>query len=281
MIYLELKGGLGNQLFQFAFAYDLSVRMNLELVLDTSSYRRFLLDTRRDFELDLFNINCFSKSKLPDLFERIINNFSTIKLTDENFDFNKLDYYKTFKYIKLNGYWQSEEFFSNSSRSIKSMFTLKHESEAYRAIKKRILSNNSTSIHIRRGDYLSNSRAAKVHHVCELEYYLKAADYINKNKQYKMKFYIFTDDINWAFENFKNKNFEIVSNAQLIAAEELMLMSFCQNNIISASSFSWWGAWLNDNEEKIVICPEKWFKSKEYPLDLIPKNWSKINMMNL
>jgi hypothetical protein len=137
---------------------------------------------------------------------------------------------------------------------------------------------NSVSLHVRRGDYVANLKVAAIHGLCSKEYYASAIKFISKKVE-RPHFFVFSDDINWVENNFKinypctyiNQNF---SNESY---NDLRLMSLCQHNIIANSSFSWWGAWLNCNSEKIVIAPKKWFANSDKRCDdLIPEKWVRL-----
>jgi hypothetical protein len=141
-----------------------------------------------------------------------------------------------------------------------------------------IMDTNSVSLHVRRGDYLINPRAKQLLVVCDAEYYLKSVE-IMSSKVERPHFYIFSDDIKWAKENIimPFKTTFVGENGPRKSYEDLRLMSLCKHNIIANSSFSWWGAWLNENPNKIVIAPKQWFRSSEKDTkDLIPESWLKI-----
>jgi len=157
--------------------------------------------------------------------------------------------------MELNGYFQTEKYFINARQEILEKF----------GTTKTLI--NKTSIHIRRGDYLLYPTK---HPLPPFEYY---TNNINTNKEY----IIFSDDIPWCKQAFKNyNNIEYSENKSEL--EDLELMMRCKNNIIANSSFSWWGAWLNQNENKIVITPKVWFGPDNSHLnssDLILENWIK------
>jgi len=131
------------------------------------------------------------------------------------------------------------------------------------------------SVHIRRADYVNN----KEYFICGLKYYNSAFKII-KEKIANPVFYIFSDDIAWAKENLnKENNLVFVSSPELTNCEELIIMSRCEHNIISNSSFSFWSAWLNQNSNKIVITPNKWNNNFSYEYnDLLPSSWLKISV---
>lgn len=137
-----------------------------------------------------------------------------------------------------------------------------------------IKDTESVSIHFRRGDYVTN----KSYLVLDLKYYYNAVELI-RSKLKNPNFYIFSDDIDWVKRNFKNKLKSKITfqDCNLSNIEDLMLMSNCKHNIIANSTFSWWGAWLNKNLDKIVIAPSKFFKDDIYNTNLkstyYPQNW--------
>ncbi|MEI6553564.1 MAG: alpha-1,2-fucosyltransferase, partial [bacterium] len=137
--------------------------------------------------------------------------------------------------------------------------------------------SNSISIHIRRGDYISNQEANNFHGSCSIDYYTEAINII-KGKVSNPIFFVFSDDIAWVKENLKSDIVATwVSEYNLDNTEDLLLMSFCKHQIIANSSFSWWGAYLNRNINKIVIAPKKWIANKGYNTDEItPSSWIKL-----
>jgi hypothetical protein len=176
--------------------------------------------------------------------------------------------------VYLSGYFQSEKYFKNIQSKIKDDFSFPdlnlievNDIERF----------NSVSVHIRRGDYLENSNTYETHGICSLNYYYKALEII-KSKVKNPVFYIFTDDIEWVKVHFNLEEFQFISGKGYCDFEELGIMSKCRHNIIANSSFSWWAAWLNRYQKKIVIAPEYWFKKIEYfNNDIVPNNWLKID----
>src|SRR3989344_4984067 len=138
-----------------------------------------------------------------------------------------------------------------------------------------ISGTNSVSVHIRRGDYVTNANTNQFHGLCSLDYYNKAVSFIS-SKQNEMELFVFSDDIEWCKENLKY-DFPIHFVETNDAHSDMYLMSLCKHNIIANSSFSWWGAWLNDNFQKIVVAPSQWIADASVNTqDLIPKGWIKI-----
>lgn len=178
----------------------------------------------------------------------------------------------------LKGYWQSEKYFKDISNIIKRELKFKDfNDEKNMHIRHKILGTNSISVHIRRGDYLMNPFISTV---CTKKYYLDAIELI-KNKVHDPIFYFFSDDIKWVKENLKTNNNSIYIdwNKGEKSWIDMNLMSLCKHNIIANSSFSWWGAWLNDNLNKIVIAPNKWSNNICYNVesaDILPEEWLKL-----
>ena len=139
-----------------------------------------------------------------------------------------------------------------------------------------ILKTTSISLHIRRGDYLTPENA-ETHCLCSPSYYQNAIQYIVQRVE-NPHFFIFSDDITWVFDNFKMPYpYTIVNvNDSYTGYYDLELMRNCKHNIIANSTFSWWGAWLNENPNKIVIAPQRWFMNQEEEIDIIPSSWVRL-----
>ena len=180
--------------------------------------------------------------------------------------------------IYLKGYRQSEKYFESITNEIKKIFSIKEELiKDVSNVALLIQSENSISIHIRRGDY-TNAAMLEYHGVQDIEYYNQAISFI-KEKIANPKFYVFSDNINWVQENL-NLNEE----AHLITVDEsptsitdFYLMRCCKHNIIANSTFSWWAAYLNPNPDKIIIAPKRWFNKANFNTkDLIPSPWIQL-----
>jgi len=268
MIIIKLKGGLGNQLFQYAFGLLLASRRNEELKIDNHSLGS-RTDTYRSYSLDNFNISASPASDLE--IKRHQTCFLFLhKIYNKVFKDYHIGYEEKFLETKssyIEGFFQSYKYLEPVREQLLKEISLKEDIN-YEIV------DNSVAVHIRRGDYINN----KAHFVCDLKYYQNAFKLI-KEKIANPIFYIFSDDITWAKENLsKEDNLIFVSNPEIKDYEELILMSRCQHNIIANSSFSFWGAWLNQNPDKIVIAPDKW--NNEFPndyKDLLPPKWLKIS----
>jgi hypothetical protein len=256
MIITKIQGGLGNQIFQWAYGKALSIKFNTDLYLDTSFYNNQTGNTFRIFELNKFpNLGYH----IPNIEEK-----PTIQLND-NFTYNEFSYDDNFNYY-LNGFWQSEKYFLDVSNTIK--LALQPSIDVYEKLKIKT-TNNSVSLHIRRTDYVTSNG---FHPVQSIEYYNKALDIIGNYDQ----LLIFSDDIDWCKNNLQFKNMVFIENQNTF--EDIWLMSLCKHNIIANSSFSWWGAWLNKKSDKIVIAPNDWFgpNSNLNTSNIVPQTWIKL-----
>ncbi len=282
-IRIKLSGGLGNQMFQFAIGYSVARRNNVKLSLDLKRYTR--RQDHNGFELQkVFDIYAKVKFLENPSFFRLINFKEIINKIDITYTkFNEPHYHYTNKILnipkhtKLNGYWQSELYFKDYSEEIKKIFSFsKQLNKNNSLITNEIKHYNSISIHIRRGDYLLPNNTK--FNTDLKNYYLKAiAD--TSNHYNNPKYFIFTDDPLWTTKNFTlDYSFKIVDiNRGANSFLDMYLMSLCKSNIIANSSFSWWGAWLNNNKNKIVYAPKTWFNDEKIITDdLYPNSWNII-----
>lgn len=295
MIITEIYGGLGNQLFEYAHTKALSIKLNKEVFFDLSFFDKYHI--KNVYRLNKFDTNVnvvetkyINKLKRKTITPNIVrwglkklgasgfyskkNHFDEHWF--ENNDFSKLNKKKD---LYISGYFADEKYFIEIEDIIRKEFTLKKplniENEK---VLSQIKNSNSISIHIRRGDYVKNSFFAQI----PLSYYRKAVDYMENNSP-NSSYFIFSDDITWVKENLKieQKTIFVDINDATTDYMELMLMASCKHNIIANSTFSWWGAWLNNNSEKIIIAPKIWFGNTEAQAkykngNLVPSTWKKI-----
>lgn len=291
MIIVKLTGGIGNQMFQYAFAWYLSIKHNTEIKIDLQDLSGNIEVSHEQLWLNVFNIQLKSATKGEVFYfkRKTLYGSTTLlkihkylykkKLIEQvNFDYKKVYEKNATKNSYLVGFWQSEKFFKNMKEEILRLYSFPEPDIANKKITDEISQANSISIHIRRGDYLTNPENFKNHGVCSLEYYKNAVHQIIE-KVTQPFFYIFTDDINWVKKEFHlDFPYKIVGwNTGDQAYRDMQLMSYCKHNIIANSSFSWWGAWLNKNPEKVVIAPKNWFNERDWNTeDIIPKEWIKM-----
>lgn len=256
MVTANLLGGLGNYMFQITTAYSLALDNKDELIFNINDCLRVHEPISSYKENILRNVN-FTEGPLP-----IKNNY-----TEPFFHYQKIPYKKD---IKINGYYQSEKYFINNREKILDFYSIDKDS-LYLIEKKygEILKKETCSIHIRRGDYLG---LPNHHPTCNMGYYNKAMKIFPEETTYL----VFSDDVEWCKEIFTGDNFIIIEDNEDYI--DLWLMSLCDNNIIANSSFSWWGAWLNNNKDKRVIVPKRWFGPaiNHNTKDLIPNEWEII-----
>jgi len=296
MIVVKLIGGLGNQMFQYAFARSLALKNKTQLKLDITGFdNHFNTEnyTNRNFELNVFNITSeiasaeeispFIKTK----FGKAIDFISFFLPFKSNHFYLREPYFHFFEKALttpatayIDGYWHSEKYFKNIRTVLLEEFSLKEKltPELIRITEEIKASNNSVAIHIRKGDYISNPINKAIYKELTADYYQKAIQIII-NKFPDAVFYIFSDEPEWFQQNVQTteNNKFIKMRAGNKSYEDLFLMSLCKHNIIANSSFSWWGAWLNTHESKIVIAPQSWYIGNDKNTkDLIPENWIQI-----
>lgn len=289
MIVVKLMGGLGNQMFQYAAGRCLSYLYKTDLKLDLSFLNADSGNayTQRKFELHVFNINAFIATQSDlDFFNKLNSNsiintlhrklpilFSSLTANENGHHFHK-EFFSYPKNTYLNGFWQSQNYFLQIRDLLLNEFTLRENlSEDVLKNRDKITQTNSVSLHIRRGDYVSNKNALDFHGLCSIEYYNSAIEHIVARKD-AVNLFVFSDDMTWVKQHLKtNCNVNYIEQNE--AFVDLHLMSLCKHNIIANSSFSWWGAWLNTNTEKMVIAPKKWFANTNAP-DIYPDEWIKM-----
>lgn len=275
MLIIKLQGGLGNQMFQYAAGKALAGK---SLSFDTGFLQANQISTgnfsKRDMELSIFqNI----KFKKPNKFLKylIIKNLPFFSKYIYQSEKNEFIDFKAINvnHLYLDGYFQNELYFSFIRPQLLIDFEFPKISEHNEDIRRKIMEDEAAvGIHIRRGDYLQPAIQA-FHGLLGLDYYKSAKDEIAQKIKHP-HYYIFSDDIAWCKLNISFSNSTFVSNPLNKNWEDMHLMSLCKHNIVANSSYSWWGAWLNQNPNKIVIAPKKWFK--EIPTNIIPPAWMKI-----
>lgn len=289
MIITRLIGGIGNQMFQYAAGRRLANTHNTDLFLDLTG---FTSDTLRKYELDIFRIH--AKIASPELIQHVpFSRKDAVRLGIRHLFFGEIRalfikepsiaFNKTVvslpDNVYLDGYWQSEKYFAEIADILRKDFSFVPPPSAInQELLEEIGGCNSVSVHVRRGDYVSNPIAKKIHGVLGIDYYIRALNLMEENVK-DPQIFVFSDDIPWVRENLKtNLPLHFIDfNGVEKNYEDLRLMINCQHNIIANSSFSWWGAWLGSNSEKIVIAPKKWFnQSNMGTKDLIPDSWIKI-----
>ena len=285
MIIIRLKGGLGNQMFQYALGRSLSLEHGLAFKVDSSYLHSMNQSDRllrlRNFNLDLEECGKDEIAVYAGAFQKILDCFLPFskkkKILEGSPRFDERVLHKKDGYF--DGHWNTERYFQKFESAIVEDFRLKEPfGEAARIFFEKMQSEpNATSIHVRRGDYAAIKKIAERHGTLPISYYEQAMEGI-AHKFPQAHFFIFSDDIAWAKEHMPKKySLTFVSNPAIEDYEELMLMAMCKHNIIANSTFSWWAAWLNRNAEKVIIAPRRWFLDVTIDTrDLIPSSWQQI-----
>ena len=292
MIIVRLKGGMGNQMFQYAFAKGMAARLNTDFKIDCS----LLLDRSRgkdhiyrNYDLSIFNVKedfTISSSLLRTIYKlksAKIRKIITAKVA-KGFQIEKEKHFHTDQELIENpvnnslydGWWQSARYFDNVKDIIRSEFTFKHKllpesQELYQ----RINNTNSICLNVRRTDFLTNPTL----NATNLDYFLKAATRMSE-LVHSPHFYIFSDDTKWCEENILlDFPVEVVKHTHkgIKFGNYLQLMIACKHFIIPNSSYAWWAVWLNEYNNKYVIAPKNWFNEGDYDTkDLLPENWIRL-----
>lgn len=279
-------GGIGNQMFQYAMARSLADHHNDELKLDLSDFEHYTL---RRYELQDFNIRAGiadredldslkGRREPCSLWQRIKRRIlpdSALVFRERSFAYNRdIDQVKPPVY--LDGYWQSERYFVSNATAIRKDFTLNAPLDTPNTEMLAFIDSvNAVSLHVRRGDYVEDPNTNRVHGVCPIDFYSNAVRYIS-DRVGQIHLFVFSDDHEWVRHNlaFDYPSTFVTLNSSTRGVCDMMLMRQCKHHIVANSSFSWWGAWLNPAEGKIVIAPLKWFSDESKDTrDLTPAGW--------
>lgn len=289
MIIIRVMGGLGNQMFQYALYRKLKW-LGKNVKIDTSIYdKKIKLDVVRPFELNVFeNLQFDIASNLEirktcrkcnnvfieELLRNLFGNRDNMYYEKENGYVDEKIY--QFEDIYLSGYWQNISYFEDISELLKNEFVFKKsKKEENEKLKEQILDSQSISVHIRRGDYLKNEQIYGG--ICTEQYY-KNAFGIMSQKYTNIKYFFFTDDIEYVKQKYHFDNMVIVdANQKTETYYDMYLMSLCKGNIIANSSFSWWAAFLNSNADKTVISPNRLVSNSVVTEQQKVKGWIYLN----
>lgn len=280
MIIVKLQGGLGNQLFQYSLGRCLAEKQDTSLKLDTQWFNHAV---NRQYDLGVYNIRAEIASPkevgtiigVPSRIKNIFTHANQI-VAEKSLAFDS-EILQTKSPSYVVGYFQSEKYFQDIAPIIHKELTIKQApyGKNYELLSQ-ISKTEAISLHIRRGDYVSNPISSHYHGTCSLEYYETAMSTLTK-KLTRPHFYIFSDDIPWSQAHLKTSyDITFVDHNGDAAQEDIRLMSACKHNIVANSTFSWWGAWLNQNPEKTVIAPRIWFHGGASNPDLVPESWVRI-----
>ncbi|MEH6449371.1 MAG: alpha-1,2-fucosyltransferase [Oleispira sp.] len=280
MIKIIAQGRLGNHLFQFAVAKHLAMKHDTEVVFLIPRKKSSQVMMRLLAEFNLTGVKFSARfhdesQKRPSLYW---SDFETKLFKEKQWAFDS-EALEVRDEVFLEGFFQSEKYFKDIEPTIRQELSFNKPlgAELGNIYREKIQTTESVSVHIRRGDYLES----ELHHVCGIDYFKRSIEYI-KSKINHPQFFFFSDDISWCIENFSHEDatFVDIEGADDNPVIDLQLMSLCQHNIISNSSFSWWAAWLNEHQEKIVVSPNRWFNhenlSAQGMKDTALNEWVKI-----
>ena len=293
MIIVRLMGGLGNQMFQYAFGRALAHRNSTELKLDKSSFpERTATDNgyvERNYDLDVFafeptfatesEVALLSKRSRVMIVDRVMNKalgFKSTVVLEPHFHFSKAVAHETNGDRYLIGYWQSRKYFQEIEPVIRDEFQFREPmSQESAELLGRIRSVDSVCLNVRRGDFVVNP----FHGSFGVDYF-HTADRMLKERLPAYEYFVFSDDIEWCRQHL---SFDVPTTfvshdyAGQKFQDYLRLMSGCKHFVIPNSSFAWWAVWFNDDAERVVIAPDRWFADPSYDTsDLIPEDWIRI-----
>jgi hypothetical protein len=292
MIVTRLMGGLGNQMFQYAAGWALARRLGSELFVDRTWLESEvqLFTTSRYYELDAFRLQArFASPELVSTLEQRSNNrlnglrrrlgfaASPVVLREAGHTFDAR-FGEISGEALLVGYWQSEKYFALCADEIRSEFELiDAPSDRSKELIEQMRATNSLSLHVRRGDYVSNEATGRFHGVMPIDYYRIAAQTVVERVG-PAEIFVFSDDIAWCKRELEipGQRLHYVDH-NTRGSDDMRLMSSCRHHILANSSFSWWGAWLNPDPGKVVVAPARWFQDPpiETP-DLLPEGWLRL-----
>lgn len=274
---IKMIGGLGNQMFIYAFYLQMKKRFS-DVYIDISDMMHYKVHYGYEMN-EVFNlpqIEFRMNQPLKKVIEFLF--FKTILERKQNGALKPYECTYIWPLIYFKGFYQSEKYFEEVKEDVRKLFTFdlkKANVKSLQVMQQILYEDNSVSLHVRRGDYLNLKHWDSIGCVCQLPYYRNALLKI-KSMVSEPVFYVFSDDIEWVKQNLDLDNAIYVDwNNGRDSWQDMMLMSCCRNHIICNSTFSWWGAWLNPHDDKIVIAPEQWSKNIESNT-VVPQSWIKV-----
>jgi hypothetical protein len=290
MIVVRLMGGLGNQMFQYAAGHNLATARGVELALDLGWFddQGARLPAPRAYELNAFDLNV----RLERLSQRRVDalegftprlltplrwippRLTVVRETSTSFD---ASIFSAPDSSLLIGYWQSERYFEPVAEAVRDQFSLPRSANvADLDLVRAVEDAPSLGIHVRRGDYVTSEATNLMHGTLDPAYYTEGVSYVSAHRDVQ-RIFVVSDDPDWAEAHLAFPLPTTFVRANGRAVDDLHLLQTCDHQVIANSSFSWWAAWLNDNPEKIVVAPKRWFRDPAIPTDgLIPEGWHRV-----
>jgi len=292
LILVKLMGGHSNQLFQYAIGRRLAIKHNTELKLDLTWFDGPFSEgtTKRYYELDAYPIVAkvanradLARVNVPPhtwkrrAYQKVAGSLQLFKEPELG------DFYPEAARAPDNsylvGFWQNEVYFKDIRRILLDEFEpIKPLSAKNNSYLRQIQNCESVSLHVRREDYVTSRVHNQFHGLMDVKYYKTAISELGKRLEGKpFKIFVFSKEIDWCKKNLNFGQPLVFVEGNANGADDMRLMKHCKHNILANSSFSWWGAWLNPNPDKIVIAPKKWFNSKDMNIkDRLPQPWIKL-----
>ena len=285
MIVVRLTGGLGNQMFQYALGRTISLARGVPLRVDIGV---FASDRKRAYRLD--NLKIQAEVATPADMRGLRPRFRKLARRSETlfgrsprrvfergpgFDPTVFDCAST---AYLDGYWQSERYFADIRDTLLEDFQPRRPlSEGRQELLARIAETTAVSVHVRRGDYVTNAKVSAFHGYCSADWYRAAMQAMAAQVE-NPTFFVFSDDPAWVRSDLGSDwPMHVVDFADDREYEDLHVMARCRHHVIANSSFSWWGAWLNQRADKTVIAPRQWLRAGDIdPRDLVPADWQRL-----
>ncbi len=289
MVISRIIGGLGNQMFQYAAGRALALSKSAEFRLDLRDFTGYAL--HNGFELErVFSISARTASGAD--YRQVLgwraSHLVLRALRQKNLSFlrgSKIVVEPGFSYwpsvvnapddCYLQGYWQSEKYFSHIAPAIRADFSFKIAPDSRnQELASNISQCNAVSLHVRRGDYAASPATRATHGLCPPDYYHQAIRHIAERVTQPV-FFVFSDDVAWTKKNIAIEFpcHYVDHNRGSESYNDMRLMTLCRHHLIANSSFSWWGAWLNPKPEKVVVAPRKWFADGNNVMDIYPSGW--------
>lgn len=287
MIAFQAQGGLGNQLFQYAAARRLSLQNQCSLVVDHHWFDHPRPgETPRPLELTRYplamrlatSFELLRWAPMRSRWARHIKPLLPLNLMrEQGYGINR-NVLSASSNSYLSGFWQSEAYFTDIREELLTEFTpIESPGSEDCAVIQRMQQSESISVHVRRGDYVNLASASAYHGLCSLDYYRRAIAYMVERIPVPTLFF-FSDDPEWTRANlqFPFSTYYVDHNSSEEAFQDLRLMTYCKHHVIANSSFSWWGAWLADSANQIVVAPTKWYQADRPTPDLLPHHWIRL-----
>ena len=294
LVITKVFGGLGNQMFQYAAGSALATRLRQPLEIDIRSIRLegvshngyeiahvFYTEPTHATDQSVSRLLGWRSSRTV---QRVLRRSGATALFGRYVPEPHFHPWSGFDALDsgcyLDGYWQSQRYFAATTHQLHADFAFRQPLRGSNAIlaERIAAATMAVSVHVRRGDYVSSSRAAAHHGMPELDYYRMALERLTSSLALAPTCFVFSDDIAWARTNLSlpNDTVFVDHNRGSDSHFDMHLMSRCRHHIIANSSFSWWAAWLNRRADKIVIAPKRWFLTSYDTSELTPPDWIRI-----